>query len=96
MENGERHCEIPLMSQFALVFIFKTHYKLTKRKRVSSWPALSALFRYDQLKPKYCEFFQGFPVAMVTCYITEMTAPCSTISDVSHGTIMLLLHDKVL
>ena len=46
--------------------------------------------------PKHRVFLQGFPVAMVTRYITKMTASCSAIIDVSHGTITLLLRDKVL
>ena len=47
-------------------------------------------------KPKYRVFLQGFLVAMVTCYITKMTASCLSIIDVSQGAITLLLHDKVL
>ena len=77
-------------------------------QRVLSWPAdyfcaikkmgsPISFFRYKQLKPKYRVFLQGFPVAMVTCYVSKMTASCSTIIiDVSHGTIALLLCDKVL
>ena len=56
----------------------------------------SSFLRYEQLKPKYRMFLQGFPVSMVTCYATKMTASCSAIIGVSHGTITLLLHDKVL
>ena len=51
----------------------------------------SSFFRYEHLKPKYRGFSQGFPVAMVTCYVTKMTASCLAIIDVSHGTITLLL-----
>ena len=56
----------------------------------------SSFFRYEQLKPKFRVFLQGFPVILVTCYVTKMTASCSAIIDVSHGTITLMLRDKVL
>ena len=56
----------------------------------------SSFFKFEQLKPKYRVFLQGFLVAMVTCYVTKMTGSCSAITDVSHGTITLLLHDNVL
>ena len=58
--------------------------------------SLSSFFRYEQLKPKYGVLLQGFPVAMVTCFVTKTTASCSAIIDVLHGTITLLLRDKVL
>ena len=32
---------------------------------------------------------------MVTCYVTKITASCSAMIDVAHGTIKLLLRDKV-
>ena len=56
--------------------------------------SLSSSFRYEQLhfvKPKYRligVFLQGFPIAMVTCYVTKMTVSClAIIIDISHGTI---------
>ena len=56
----------------------------------------SSFFRYEQLKPKYMVFMQGFPVIIVTFYVTKMTASCSEIIGVLHGTRTLLLCDKVL
>ena len=56
----------------------------------------SSFFRYEQLKPKYRVFLQGFSVAMVTCYATTMPASCSAIIGVSQGTVTLLLRDKAL
>ena len=56
----------------------------------------SSFFRYEQLKSKYRKFLQGFTVAVVTCYVTKVTGSCSAIIDVLHGTITLLLRDKVL
>ena len=50
----------------------------------------SSFFIYEQLKPKYRVFVQGFPVSTVTCYITKMTASFSAIISVSDGTITLL------
>ena len=44
----------------------------------------------------YSVFLHGFPVSMVTCYTKKTIASCSAIIDVSHGTITLLLRDKVL
>ena len=41
-------------------------------------------------------FFQGFPVAIKFFYVAKMTASCPAIIDVLHGTIKLLLRDKVL
>ena len=37
------------------------------------------VLRYEQLKPKYGVFLQGFPVATVTCYVTKMTESFSAI-----------------
>ena len=54
-----------------------------------------SFFRYEQLKPKYRVFLQGFPVAMVLLR-HKMTASCSAIIDVLHGTTTLLLRNKVL
>ena len=51
--------------------------------------------RYDQLRPKYRAFLQGFPVTMVTYYVTIMTAFYSAIIAVSYGNIALLLRDNV-
>ena len=45
--------------------------------------SLSLFFRYEQLKPKYGVLLQGFPVAMVTCFVTKTTASCSVIIDVT-------------
>ena len=42
---------------------------------------------------KYRVFLQGFPGAMVTWYVIKMTAFCSAIMDVSHGSLSLLLQD---
>ena len=53
----------------------------------------SSLFKYEQLKPKYRVFLQGFLVAMVTCSVKKTTASCSGIIDVSHDTIKLVLRD---
>ena len=62
--------------------------------------SLSSLLRHEQPKqheqPKYRVFLQAFPVAMLTVYDTKMTPSRSAIIDVSHGTITLLLRDKVL
>ena len=57
---------------------------------------VAELVRYELLKLKYGVFLQGFPVSMVTCYIKKTTTSCSVVIDVSHGTITLLLRDKVL
>ena len=46
-----------------------------------------SFFRYERLKPKYGVSLQGFPVAMVTCYVMKMAASYSAIIDVSLGTI---------
>ena len=50
------------------------------------------VLRYEQLKTKYRVFLQGFPVSMVTCYVTIMTASSSAIIA---GIITLLLGDTV-
>ena len=55
----------------------------------------SSFSRYEQLKPKYWVFLQGFPVAMVTYCVTKITASCSAIIEVSYGTITLLLRNSV-
>ena len=47
---------------------------------------------YEQLKPKYGVFLQGFPVATVTFDFTKMMESFSAIC----GTITLLLSDRVL
>ena len=57
--------------------------------------APSSFLRYEQLKPKYGVFLQGFPVAMVTFYVTKMTKSFSAIIGVRYGSITLLLNDKV-
>ena len=38
------------------------------------------VLRYEQPKPKYA-VLEGFPVVLVTCYVTKMTASCSAILD---------------
>ena len=50
----------------------------------------SSFCRYEQLKPRFRVFLQSFPVAMVTRYVTKMTASISAIIDVLHGSIALL------
>lgn len=55
----------------------------------------SSFLRYDQLRRKYRAFLQGFPVTMVTYYVTIMTAFYSAKISVSYGNITLLLHDSV-
>ena len=52
--------------------------------------------QYEQLKPNYEVFLQGFPAAMVTFYVTKMTKSFSAIINVWYGTTRLLLSDKVL
>ena len=39
----------------------------------------SLFLRYEQVKPKYGVFLQGFPAATVNVYVTKMTASCSAI-----------------
>ena len=51
--------------------------------------------RYDQLRPKYRAFLQGFPVTMVTYYVAIMTACHSVIIAVSYGNTTLLPRDSV-
>ena len=63
---------------------------------ITKMDSLSSFLRDEQLKPKYRVFLQAFPVAMVTVYVTKMNPSRSAIIDVSHGTITLLLRDKVL
>ena len=41
-------------------------------------------------------FLRGFPIVIITSYVTKMTASCLAINDVSHGIITLVLRDKVL
>ena len=58
---------------------------------IKKWRSPSSFLRYEQLKPKYGVFLQGFPYATVTFYVTKMTESF----DVYHGTITLLLCDSV-
>ena len=51
--------------------------------------------RYDQLRPKYRAFLQGFPVTMVTYYVAIMTACYSATIAVSYGNTTLLPRDSV-
>ena len=37
------------------------------------------VLRYEQLNPKFGVFLQGFPVAIVTFYVTKMTESSSGI-----------------
>ena len=78
----------------------KTCRQASKKRKtpgyLENWGHPSSFFRYEELKPKYKVFFQGFPVAMVTCYVTKMSASCSAIIGVSHDIRTLLLRDKVL
>ena len=60
--------------------------------QIKNWRPPSSFLRYEQLNTKYRVFLQGFPVSMVTCYVTIMTASSSAIIA---GTVTLLLGDKV-
>lgn len=53
-------------------------------------------FRYEQLKINCRVLLLGFPVAMVTDYVTTMTPCCSAIVGVSYGTITLLIRNTAL
>ena len=41
--------------------------------RNKKWGSPTSFLRYEQLKPKYGVFLQGFPVTTVTFYVTKMT-----------------------
>ena len=48
-----------------------------------------------ELRPKHRAFLKGFPVTMVTYYVTIMTAFYSAIITVSYANITLSLRDRV-
>ena len=62
---------------------------------------VTAMLWYDFLEIKnggqrYCFLLlQGFPVAIVTYYVTIMTVSCSAIIRVSFGTTILLIHESI-
>ena len=64
--------------------------------RNKKWGLPKSFLKYEQLKPKYGVFLLGFTVATVTFYVTKMTESFLAIIGVWHGTITLLLSDKVL
>ena len=64
--------------------------------RNKKWGLPKSFLKYEQLKPKYGSFLQGFAVATVPFYNTKMTESFSAIIGVWYGTITLLLSDKVL
>ena len=53
---------------FAKIFILACWLHFRNEK----WGSPSSFLRCEQLKPKYEMFLQGFPVAMVTFYVTKM------------------------